>query len=179
MPTLSYCKSVNNCSPNLLHFKVARNEKLYFGPFFLALRFGPALHICLFILHNAHHALPCFLPTPCSAFALSAFDMSPCPALSCHVFPCPVFYCPALPAKSPISGRSDRKVLRLIYIYNIYIYRLNSSGIMIPGSANCSALSAPIWSCFLGFKYDQTTVPDCRVLLLNFTSKPLKNIQIY
>ena len=83
MPTLSYCKSLNNCSPNLLHFKVARNEKLYFGPFVLALRFGPALHICLFILHNAHHALPCFLPTPCSAFALSAFDMSPCPALSC------------------------------------------------------------------------------------------------
>ena len=24
MPTLSYCKSVNNCSPNLLLFKVAR-----------------------------------------------------------------------------------------------------------------------------------------------------------
>ena len=96
MPTLSYCKSVNNCYPNLLLFEVARNEKLYFGPFFLALCFGPALLICLFILHNAHHALPCFLPTPCSAFALSAFDMSPCPALSCHVFPCPVFYCPVL-----------------------------------------------------------------------------------
>ena len=97
MPTLSYCKSVNNCSPNLLHFKVARNEKLYFGPFFLALRFGPALHICLFILHNAHHALPCFLPTPCSAFALSAFDMSPCPAMSCHVLPCLPLPCLLLP----------------------------------------------------------------------------------
>ena len=129
MPTLSYCKSVNNCSPNLLHFKVARNEKLYFGPFFLALRFGPALHICLFILHNAHHALPCFLPTPCSAFALSAFNMSPCPALSCHVFPAlssTALSSPALTANSPISGRSDRKVLRLIYIYiyrYTYIYR--------------------------------------------------------
>ena len=129
MPTLSYCKSVNNCSPNLLHFKVARNEKLYFGPFFLALRFGPALHICLFILNNAHHALPCFLPTPCSAFALSAFNMSPCPALSCHVFPAlssTALSSPALPANSPISGRSDRKVLRLIYIYiyrYTYIYR--------------------------------------------------------
>ena len=120
MPTLSYCKSVNNCSPNLLHFKVARNEKLYFGPFFLALRFGPALHICLFILHNAHHALPCFLPTPCSAFALSAFDMSPalpCPAMSSYALSSTALSSPAQPAYSPISGRSDRKVLRLIYIY--------------------------------------------------------------
>ena len=120
MPTLSYCKSVNNCSPNLLHFKVARNEKLYFGPFFLALRFGPALHICLFILHNAHHALPCFLPTPCSAFALSAFDMSPalhCPAMSSPALSSTALSSPALPANSPISGRSDRKVLRLIYRY--------------------------------------------------------------
>ena len=116
MPTLSYCKSVNNCSPNLLHFKVARNEKLYFGPFFLALRFGPALHICLFILHNAHHALPCFLPTPCSAFALSAFDLSLCHDLSCTVLPA-LFPVRSCPANSPISGRSDRKVLRLIYIY--------------------------------------------------------------
>ena len=127
MPTLSYCKSVNNCSPNLLHFIVARNEKLYFGPFFLALRFGPALHICLLILHNAHHALPCFLPTPCSAFALSAFDMSPCPALSCHVFPAlssTALSSPALPANSPISGRSDRKVLRLIYYITIYTISL-------------------------------------------------------
>ena len=122
MPTLSYCKSVNNCSPNLLHFKVARNEKLYFGPFFLALRFGPALHICLFILHNAHHALPCFLPTPCSAFALSAFDMSPCPAMSSPALSSTALSSPALSANSPISGRSDRKVLRLIYRC-IYRYR--------------------------------------------------------
>ena len=112
MPTLSYCKSVNNCSPNLLLFKVARNEKLYFGPFFLALRFGPALHSCLFVLHNAHHAQSCFLPTPCSAFALSAFDLSPCPAMSS-----PALSSPALLANSLISGRSDRKVLRLIYIF--------------------------------------------------------------
>ena len=123
MPTLRNCKSVNNCSPNLLLFKVARYEKLYFGPFFFALRLGPALHSCLFILHNAHahHALPWFLTTPCSAFALPDFDMSPCPALSCPVLSSSALTSPALPANSPISGRSDRKVLRLIYIY-VYTY---------------------------------------------------------
>ena len=122
MPTLSYCKSVNNCSPNLLHFKVARNEKLYFGPFFLALRYGPALHICLFILHNAHHALPCFLPTPCSELLLLCPLLICPPALPCLAMSSPALSStalssPALPANSPISGRSDRKVLRLIYIY--------------------------------------------------------------
>ena len=113
MPTLSYCKFVNNCSPNLLLFKVDRYEKLYFDPFLLAVRFGPALHSCLFILHNA---LPCFLPTLCSTFAL--------PLLICpSAMTCPALYYPALcPVRSclasyPISGRSDRKVLRLIYIY--------------------------------------------------------------
>ena len=79
--------------------------------FLLAVRFGPALHSCLFILHNA---LPCFLPTLCSTFAL--------PLLICpSAMTCPALYYPALcpvrscPANSPISGRSDRKVLRLIY----------------------------------------------------------------
>ena len=90
--------------------------------FLLAVRFGPALHSCLFILHNA---LPCFLPTLCSTFAL--------PLLICpSAMTCPALYYPALcpvrscPANSPISGRSDRKVLRLICIYPItlngYIY---------------------------------------------------------
>ena len=115
MPTLSYCKSVNNCSPNLLHFKVARNEKLYFGPFFLALRFGPALHICLFLLHNAHHALPCFLP---KRPLLICPPVLPCPAMSSPALSSTALSSPALPANSPISGRSDRKVLRLIYIYS-------------------------------------------------------------
>ena len=120
MPTLSYCKSVNNCSPNLLHFKVARNEKLYFGPIFLALRFGPTLHICLFILHNAHHALPCFLPTPALLLLcplLICPPALPCPAMSSPALSSTALSSPALPANSPISGRSDRKVLRLIYIY--------------------------------------------------------------
>ena len=97
MPTLSYCKSVNKCSPKLLLFKISRYEKLYFGPFFLALRFGPVLHSCLFVLHNAHtqHALcPALLfPTPCSAFALPAFDLSPFPALPCLLLPCFLLPC--------------------------------------------------------------------------------------
>ena len=84
-PTLSYCKSVNIRSPNLLLPKVARYEKLYFGPF--ALRFGSSLHRCLFILHNAHehHALPCFLPTPSSALL--------CPLLLCP----PALHYPVMP----------------------------------------------------------------------------------
>ena len=121
MPTLSYCKFVNNCSPNLLLFKVDRYEKLYFDPFLLAVRFGPALHSCLFILHNA---LPCFLPTLCSTFALPLLicpSAMTCPALYYSTL-CPVRSCPA---NSPISGRSDRKVLRLIYIY-IVLYRHDS-----------------------------------------------------
>ena len=128
MPTLSYCKSVNNCSPNLLHFKVARNEKLYFGPFFLALRFGPALHICLSILHNAHHALPCFLPTPCSAFALSAFDMSPYsdPVLPCLPLPCLQLPCPLLPCLQTLQFLAEATV-RFCDWY-IYIYRYRHFG---------------------------------------------------
>ena len=118
MPTLSYCKSVNNCSPNLLHFKVARNEKLYFGPFFLALRFGPALHICLFILHNAHRpSCPAFCPRPTLLLLcplLICPPALPCPAMSSPALSSTALSSPALPANSPISGRSDRKVLRLI-----------------------------------------------------------------
>ena len=125
MPTLSYCKSVNNCSPNLLHFKVARYEKLYFGPFFLALRFGPALHICLFILHNAHRpSCPAFCPRPTLLLLcplLICPPALPCPAMSSPALSSTALSSPALPANSPISGRSDRKVLRLIYI-SIYIY---------------------------------------------------------
>ena len=127
MPTLSYCKSVNNCSPNLLHFKVARNEKLYFGPFFLALRFGPALHICLFILHNAHRpSCPAFCPRPTLLLLcplLICPPALPCPAMSSPALSSTALSSPALLANSPISGRSDRKVLRLIYIYRyIYLY---------------------------------------------------------
>ena len=135
MPTLSYCKFVNNCSPNLLLFKVDRYEKLYFDPFLLAVRFGPALHSCLFIMHNAHNAMPCFLPTLCSTFAL--------PLLICpSAMTCPALYFPALcpvrscPANSPISGRTDRKVLQLIYI-SIYVavsdnlFRTNFGGLIL------------------------------------------------
>ena len=123
MPTLSYCKSVNNCSPNLLHFKVARNEKLNFGPFFLALRFGPALHICLFILHNAHRpSCPAFCPRPTLLLLCPLLICPPalrCPAMSSPALSSTALSSPALPANSPISGRSDRKVLRLIYIYTL------------------------------------------------------------
>ena len=109
MTTLSYCKSVNNCSPNLLHFKVARNEKLYFGPFFLALRFGTM------------PIMPCpaFCPRPALLFLcplLICPPALPCPAMSSPALSSTALSSPALPANSPIYGRSDRKVLRLIYI---------------------------------------------------------------
>ena len=124
MPTLSYCKSTNICSPNLLLLKVSRYEKLLFDPF--ALRLGSALHRYSFILHNAHehHALPCFFAHALLCFALPAFALSPCPALSCHALSSPALSFPVLLTNSPISGRSKRKVLRLIhtYIHNTYTY---------------------------------------------------------
>ena len=94
--SLSYCKYVNIWSPNLLHLKVARYAKLYYGRF--ALRFGSALHHCLFILHNAHehHALPCFLPTPCSALLCRFCSVPlPCTFLPCPGFSCFILSCPA------------------------------------------------------------------------------------
>ena len=110
MPTLSYCKSANNCSPNLLLFKVDRYEKFYFDPFFPCRAFWPCP--AQLLIHIAQ--CPCPL---CPAF---------CPRSALRLL-CPLLICPsalpfpALPANSPISGRSDRKVLRLIYIYR-YIY---------------------------------------------------------
>ena len=67
--------------------------------FFVAVRFGPALHSCLMLIHIAKCQCPScpslLFPTLCSTFALPAFDLSLCPALSCPVLPCPVLSCPA------------------------------------------------------------------------------------
>ena len=99
MPTLSICKSVVNCSPNLLLLKVARYEKPYFGPFslpcVLTLPCTVAYSYCTMPTPVAHHALPCLLTTPCSAFALPDFALSPCPVLPFPAFPYPVLSCPA------------------------------------------------------------------------------------
>ena len=95
MPTLSYCKFVNNCSPNLLLFKVDRYEKLYFDPFFTCRAFWPCPTQLLIYIAQCPallfaHALLYF----CSA----AFDLSLCHDLSCTVLPFPV-PCPLLPCK--------------------------------------------------------------------------------
>ena len=129
MPTLSYCKFVNNCSPNLLLFKVDRYEKLYFDPFFPCRAFWP----CPAQLLNAYSY--CTMPMPIMpfpAFCPRSALLLLCPLLICpSALPCPALsypaLCsPALPANSPISGRSDRQVLRLIYRYiylSIYMFR--------------------------------------------------------
>ena len=74
----------------------------------------------------------CTMPImPCPAFCPRPALLLLCPLLICPpALPCPAMSSPALsstalsspalPANSPISGRSDRKVLRLIYIC-IYI----------------------------------------------------------
>ena len=133
MPTLSYCKSVNNCSPNLLHFKVARNERNFIlALFFLALRFGPCpAHLLIHIAQCPScpallfaHALLCFCLCP----LLICPPALPCPAMSSPALSSTALSSPALPANCPISGRSDRKVLRLIYIYT-HIYIRMYSGI--------------------------------------------------
>ena len=71
----------------------------------------------------------CTMPImPCPAFCPRPALLLLCPLLICPpALPCPAMSSPALsstalsspalPANSPISGRSDRKVLRLIYIY--------------------------------------------------------------
>ena len=119
MPTLSYCKSVNNCSPNLLLFKVDRYEKFYFDPFFPCRAFWPCP--AQSVIHIAQ--CPCPLPImPCPAFCPRSALLLLCPLLICPSalpFPAlsyPALSSPALPANSPISGRGDRKVLRLMYI---------------------------------------------------------------
>ena len=142
MPTLSYCKSVNNCSPNLLLFKVARNKKLYFGPFSLP---------CVLALPCTFAYSYCTMPImPCPAFCPRPALLLLCPLLICPpALPCPAMSSPALsstalsspalPANSPISGRSDRKVLRLIYIY---IYRYLKVGFyLIKKYCSCPKLS--------------------------------------
>ena len=116
MPTLSYCQFVNNCSPNLLLFKVDRYGKLYFDPFFTCRAFWPCPTQLLIYISQCPSCPALLLPTLWSTFAL--------PLLICpSAMTCPALYYPALcpvrscPANSTISGRSDRKVLRLIYIY--------------------------------------------------------------
>ena len=124
MPTLSYCKSLNNCSPNLLHFKVARNEKLYFSHFFLALRFGPALHICLFILHNAHHALHFAHALLCFCSVRFWYVPLPCPVLPCLPLPCLLLPCPLLPCLQTLQFLAEATVRFCdwyIYITAIYL----------------------------------------------------------
>ena len=100
MQTLSYCKSVNNCSPNLLLFKVARK---LFWPFFACPAFWPCP--AQLLIHIAQ----------CPSCPALFFSRRPALLLLCPLLICP----PALLANSPISGRSDRKVLRLI-LYIIY-----------------------------------------------------------
>ena len=63
MPTLSYCKSVNNYSPNLLLFKVDRYEKLYFDTIF-----------------------PCRAFWPCPAQLLIHIAQCPCPSCPALLF---------------------------------------------------------------------------------------------
>ena len=121
MPTLSYCKSVNNCSPNLLNFKVARNEKLYFGPFFLG-PFFLALPCTFAYSYSTMPIMPCpaFCPRPALLLLCPLLICPPaltCPAMSSPALSSTALSSPALPANSPISGRSDREVLRLIYIH--------------------------------------------------------------
>ena len=125
MPTLSYCKSVNNCSPNLLHFKVAETRNFILALFSL---------LCVLALPCTFAYSYCTMPImPCLAFCPRPALLLLCPLLICPpALPCPAMSSPALsstalsspalPAKFPISGRSDRKVLRLIYILYISIY---------------------------------------------------------
>ena len=95
IPTLSYCKSVNNFSPNMQSFKVDRYEKLYFDPFFLAVRFGLP---CTFAY--SYCTMPMLIMT-CPAFCPRSALLFLCPllictsALSCPVLPYPVLSCPA------------------------------------------------------------------------------------
>ena len=121
MPTLSYCKFVNNCSPNLLLFKVDRYEKLYFDPFFTCRAFWPCPTQLLIYISQCPSCPALLFAHALIYFCSAAFDLSLCHDLSCTVLPCPVPG-PSCPANSPISGRSDRKVLRLIYIYHTAIW---------------------------------------------------------
>ena len=90
----------------------------------------------------AYFSLLCVMALPCTfAYSYCTMPIMPCPAfcprpallLLCPLLICPpalpcpamsspalsstALSSPALPANSPISGRSDRKVLRLIYRY--------------------------------------------------------------
>ena len=120
MPVLSYCKSVNNCSPNLLFFKVDRYEKLYFDPFFPCRAFWPCpAQLLIHIAQCPCPSCPALLFANTLLYFCSARFLSVpllCPVLPCLTLPCPLLPC----LQTPISGRSDRKVLRLIYIYVQY-----------------------------------------------------------
>ena len=87
MPTLSYCKFVNNCSPNLLLFKVDRYEKLYFDPFFTCRAFWPCPTQLL--IYISHHALPCFCPRSDLLLLCRFWSVPlPWPVLHCFTLPC-------------------------------------------------------------------------------------------
>ena len=148
MPTLSYCQFVNNCSPNLLLFKVDRYEKLYFDPFFTCRAFWPCPTQLLIYISQCPSCPALLLPTLWSTFAL--------PLLICpSAMTCPALYYPALcpvrscPANSTISGRSDRKVLRLIYRLGRFISSKNSQ-IMSAQSLSVAPLAKYHPKIFLG-----------------------------
>ena len=120
MPTLSYCKSVNNCSPNLLLFKVDRYEKLYFDPFFTCRAFWPCPTQLLIYISQCPSCPALLLPTLWSTFALPLWSVPlPWPVLHCFTLPC-ALSAPALQTLQFLAEATVRFCDWYIYIY-IYI----------------------------------------------------------
>ena len=108
----------------LATFQSCPKRETLFWPFFPSSAFWPCpAHLLIHIAQCP--SCPAFCPRPALLLLCPLVicpPALPCPAMSSPALSSTALSSPALPANSPISGRSDRKVLRLIYIY-IYIFR--------------------------------------------------------